>query len=359
MIPTSQNLHPAFTLNGIHFESVEELIQFAKELESEGDEFEVSLGKFVQKWLDDETSIVVKTSGATGKSKKIQLKKEWMIRSARATGVYFKLGEKTLALLCLPSSFIAGKMMLVRAMVLGWDLHVVAPEKDALTQYDNDYDFVAMVPYQVLHSIEALSKVKKMIVGGGPVSKELEAQLQEVSTEVFSTYGMTETCTHVAIRRINGPAKSDTFSALPNVKFSTDERSCLVIHASELLDAPLVTNDVVELISPTTFKWLGRSDNMINTGGVKLFPERIEEKLSTFIKLPFMITSEKDNELGERVVLIFENREGAEIPNYSEAFSTLDKFERPKKVYTISRFPYTETGKIKRADVLQVLQKYR
>jgi O-succinylbenzoic acid--CoA ligase len=98
---------------------------------------------------------------------------------------------------------------------------------------------------------------------------------------------------------------------------------------------------------------------MINTGGIKLFPERIEEKLSEYIKLPFMITSEKDAELGERVVLIFENREGAEIPNYSLAFSTLDKYERPKKVYTISRFPYTETGKIKRADVLQVLQKYK
>jgi len=156
LIPTSQILHPAFTLNGIHFESVKELIQFAKELESEGDDFEVSLGKFVQKWLNEEETILVKTSGATGKSKKIPLKKEWMIHSARATGVYFKLGEKTLALLCLPSNFIAGKMMLVRAMVLGWDLHVVSPEKDALTQYDNDYDFVAMVPYQVLHSIEAL-----------------------------------------------------------------------------------------------------------------------------------------------------------------------------------------------------------
>jgi O-succinylbenzoic acid--CoA ligase len=352
-------LNPGFTLNGIQFESVAELVQFAKELELEGDEHELSIGKFIQKWLNDEDSITVKTSGATGKSKKIRLKKEWMIHSAKATGVYFKLGGKTLALLCLPANFIAGKMMLVRAMVLGWDLHVVAPEKDALTQYDNDYDFVAMVPYQVLHSIDALSKVKKMIIGGGPVSKELEAKLQDVGTEVFGTYGMTETCTHVAIRRINGPARSAVYSALPNVKFSTDDRSCLVITAPEILDEPVVTNDVVELISPSSFIWIGRADNMINTGGVKLFPERIEEKLSEYIKLPFIITSEKDSELGERVVLIFENREGAEIPNYSLAFSSLDKFERPKKVYTISRFPYTETGKIKRADVLQVLQNFK
>ncbi|PKA84550.1 O-succinylbenzoic acid--CoA ligase [Ulvibacter sp. MAR_2010_11] len=359
MNTTSPILHPAFTLNGLQFETVDELLQFAKGLEIEGDDYEVSIGKFIQKWFNQEDSIQVKTSGATGKSKKIRLRKDWMIHSAQATGTYFKVGEKTLALLCLPANFIAGKMMLVRAMVLGWNLHVVAPEKDALTQYDNDYDLVAMVPYQVLHSIDALPKVKKLIIGGGPVSMELEEKLQSVPTEVFATYGMTETSTHIAIRRINGPAKSEVFSALPNVKFATDDRNCLVIHAPEILGESIITNDIVELISPSSFRFVGRIDNMINTGGVKLFPEAIEAKLSEFIKLPFIITAEKDPELGERVVLIFENGQDAEIPNYSLAFAALEPFERPKKVYSISKFPYTVTGKIKRADVLQVLQKYR
>lgn len=357
MRPIEQILHPAFSLNGTQFETTGELLNFAIDLIQEGDDYEISIGKFIENWIDDSDQIWVKTSGSTGKSKKIAIPKKSMIQSAKATGSYFKMGERTSALLCLPANYIAGKMMLVRAMVLGWELHVVAPEKDALTQYDNDYDFVAMVPYQVFHSIDALSKVKKLIIGGGPVSNDLVELLQNVSTEVFATYGMTETCTHVAVRRLNGPAKTDVFTALPNVRFSVNESGCLCIDAIEILEEQIVTKDLVELSSPTSFRWLGRKDNVINTGGVKIYPEQIEEKLSEFIKLPFIITAEKDSELGERVVLIFENIENAEIPNYAFAFSTLDKYERPKKVYTISKFPYTETGKIKRADVLQVLQK--
>ncbi|MCW8980311.1 MAG: AMP-binding protein [Altibacter sp.] len=359
MNPTPHILHPDFTLNGLHFESVEEMLDFAVELEREGDEHEVGIGKFIQKWFNSKTYISVKTSGATGRSKKIRLEKQWMVNSAKATGTFFKLGAKTSALLCLPPNFIAGKMMLVRAMVLGWELHVVAPEKDALTQYDNDYDFVAMVPYQVIHSIKALVKVKKLIIGGGPVSATLEEKLQQVPTEAFATYGMTETSTHIAVRRVNGPARSDIYAALPNVKFALDDRGCLVIHAPEILSESIVTNDLVHLESPSSFRWLGRYDNLINSGGIKLFPEKIEEKLSAFIKLPFIITSEKDPELGERVILIFESDRSGSIPNYSEAFATLDAYERPKRVYSISKFPYTETGKIKRADVLQVMQKYR
>ncbi len=341
------------------YESAEELLNFADGLLQQGDIHEIQMAKFIEEWLNFDEEVSVNTSGSTGKEKKITLRKEHMVNSAKATGAFFKLGAGTSALLCLSPDHIAGKMMLVRAMVMGWDLHVVAPEKDALTQYDNDYDFVAMVPYQVFHSLEALSKVKKLIVGGGPVSRELEEKLQEVPTEVFATYGMTETSTHVAIKRLNGPARSNVFSALPNVKFSTDERSCLVVNAPEILREPLVTNDLVNLVTPTSFQWLGRFDNMINSGGIKIFPETLEEKLSEYIDRPFIIASEKDEELGERVILIFQNDKDADIPNYSQAFSILEKYERPKKVYTISKFSYTPTGKIKRGDILQVLQKYR
>lgn len=359
MEKTSQSLHPAFKLNGLQYESQEDLRLMANKLVKKGERFEESIGKFILKWLDPIETISVRTSGSTGKSKKIKITKEHMINSALATGSYFGLGEKTSALLCLSADYIAGKMMLVRAMVLGWDLHIVAPEKDALTQYDNDYDFVAMVPYQLYHSLPALNKVKKLIVGGGPVTKELDDLVQDIPTEIFATYGMTETISHIAARRVNGLEKSDVYEALPNVRFTTDGRECLAIYASDIEEEIIITNDLVELVSPTQFRWLGRYDNVINSGGHKIHPEKVEEKLSPFIQLPFIIASEKDEELGERLILILENEENHLLPNYSKAFEALEGFERPKKIYTISKFPYTETEKIKRGDVLQLLRKYK
>ncbi|MAN60223.1 MAG: O-succinylbenzoic acid--CoA ligase [Flavobacteriaceae bacterium] len=354
-----QLFHPSFTFNGLHYESADELLHFAKKLKDHGDDYEIHMGKFLEKWLGPDTHILVKTSGSTGKPKKISLSKSAMIHSARATATYFKLGENTSALLCLPANFIAGKMMLVRAMVLGWQLHVVAPEKDALTQYDNDYDFVAMVPYQVYFSLPALKKVKKLIIGGGPITSDLEQKLQHVPTEAFATYGMTETVTHIAIRRINGPARTEVFSALPTVKFSVDTRNCLRIQAPGIIEEDIVTNDVVKLISATSFEWLGRYDNVINSGAVKVFPEKVEEKLAAHITYPFIIASEIDEALGERIILILEKRDEALLPNYAQAFATLHPYEKPKRIYTVSEFPYTETGKVKRNDVIQMLRKYK
>ncbi len=329
---------------------------FAKDLVKKGDKHEVKIGTFIQEWFDDKDHVIVKTSGSTGDPKEVTLKKSHMLNSARATGIFFKLGENTRALLCLPANFIAGKMMLVRAMTMGWDLHVVAPEKDALTQYDNDYDFVAMVPYQVSYSYGALGKVKKLIIGGGSISEELEEKLMEVDTEVFETYGMTETVTHIAVRRINGLARSEHFTALPNIRFKTDDRNCLVINAPSISDEIVVTNDMVNLNSPTTFKWLGRYDHVINSGGVKLFPEEIEKKLATRIRLPFVISSLKNDEFGECVILIVKKPKDIDLPDFSDAFAVLNKYERPKKVYSFSKFPYTSTGKIKRTKIMELLK---
>ncbi len=358
MKPTSLTLHPAFKLNGLDFSSPEEVLNFTDDLLHEGNEQEVSVAQFIEKWLDFTEEVVVKTSGSTGKPKKIVLTKQQMVNSAKATGAYFKTGSGTKALLCIPADFIAGKMMVVRAMVLGWDLHVVQPAKDALVEYDNDYDFVAMVPYQVAHSLAALPKVKKVIIGGGAISTTLEAQLQDIDVEAFATYGMTETITHIAVRRINGFAKSEAYSALPDVKFSQDDRGCLLIHAPKISEEIVVTNDLVELKSPSSFVWQGRWDNVINSGGVKLFPEHVEAKLSDAIQLPFIIASEKDEQFGERIILIYEGSEN-DTPDFKQAFKILEPYERPRKVYRLSRFAYTETGKIKRGDVLQVLQKYK
>lgn len=358
MKPTSQNLHPAFKLNGLEFSSAEEVLNFADGLLEDGDDQEVSVARFLEKWLDFSETVTVRTSGSTGKSKKIELSKEHMMNSAKATGAYFKTGTGTQALLCLSADYIAGKMMLVRAMLLGWDLHFVTPSKDSLTEYDNDYDFVAMVPYQVWHSLDSLEKVKKVIIGGGRIPVELEQKLQNISTEAFATFGMTETCTHVAVRRLNGPARSDVYNALPDVKFSIDERNCLIITAPAILDKPIITNDVVTLHSNHSFEWHGRFDNVINSGGIKLYPEVIEAKLASEISTSFLIASEKDELLGERVIMVFEGDEKS-VPNLSQAFQKLEPHERPKRVYGLSKFVYTDTGKFKRKDVLNVLQKYK
>lgn len=359
MNPTSPHIHPKFKLNGLSFESAEEILNFAEGLSEEGDDFEVSMAKFLEEWLNFKDYVWVKTSGSTGKPKRIKLAKEKMVESAKATGAYFKVGEGTKALLCLSSDFIAGKMMLVRAMVLGWDIHVVAPEKDALVQYDNPYDFVALVPYQLYHSIDALDKVKKLIVGGGVLSRQLEDLLAELPVEAFATYGMTETITHVAARRINGFAKSEVYHALPDVNFSTDERGCLVIHAPKFSDHDIITNDRVELITRISFKWLGREDFVVNSGGLKLQPELIERKLQPYLNIPFVITSEPDKALGEKLILVVQKTDVDPDIDYKSIFTHLPGTERPKKVYTLSSFPYTETGKVKRAQINEIIQKFR
>src|SRR5690606_6248718 len=209
-------------------------------------------------WLDEKDFITVKTSGSTGVPKEITLLKKNVLNSAKATVSYFNLCENTKALLCLPSEYIAGKMMLVRAMTAGWDLYTTSPEKSPLENCTEKFDFTAMVPYQVFHSLADLHKVKKVIVGGGPVSSELEQQLQKVNPQIFATYGMTETISHIAVQPLNGTEKSVLFSALPKVSFSQTEAGCLQIHAPEISAETVITNDVVELLSPTSFKFLGR-----------------------------------------------------------------------------------------------------
>ncbi len=348
-------LHPKFKLNGEAFPSAEALKECANHFIEKAKDDEVAIGKFILEWLDNNDFITVKTSGSTGIPKNITLQKEHVFNSAEATVSYFDLKEGTKALLCLSSNYIAGKMMLVRAMTAGWDLHIAATEKNPLENINSDFDFTAMVPYQVFHSLADLYKVKKLIIGGGAVPWKLEEELQKCETDIFATYGMTETISHIAVRPLNGKEKSTVFSALPKVNFSQSKNGCLQIHAPEISEETVATNDVVELISPISFKFLGRIDNVINTGGVKVHPEAVEERLSLHIKQPFFITSEKDGALGERVILIIESEKQLKLEDYTKVFGTLSAYEKPKKVYNRPQFIYTETGKIKRAEVLKKL----
>ncbi|MEP2935148.1 MAG: AMP-binding protein [Gilvibacter sp.] len=355
-----QKINPSFKFNGLSYSS-DELIAFTAELKDAGSQYEQEIANFLLDWFSDSDTLITNTSGSTGSPKQIQLEKSKMIASARATGAALGLGEKTEALLCLSTNFIAGKMMIVRALVLGWHLHAVAPSRNFLVEYDNKYDFVAMVPYQVLHSLEDLNKIKTLLVGGGPIPPALENKLQNVSTKVYASYGMTETITHVALRLVNGPDKAEAFTALPDVSFSQDNRGCLVIKAPYIFIAPIITNDVVRLQNNKQFIWEGRIDNVINSGGVKIHPEKIESKLASQIKVPFFVSSLADDSLGQKVILVMEapskNKESSGLDQSS--FDLLETYERPKKIYTVSSFLYTDTGKVRRQEILRLIEKFK
>jgi O-succinylbenzoic acid--CoA ligase len=344
---TYNNVHNLFKINGFHFKR-NDLCSLAYSLIKEGEPYEKAMGDFLLDWFDAKSFLELNTSGTTGTPKIIKIEKEAMIRSALASGDFFDLKPGDKALHCLPTDFIAGKMMLVRAFILGLDIDFVAPSSRPLLHKDRTYDFVAMVPLQAQNSISELFKVKKMIVGGAKMNHELESQLAHLKTEVYETYGMTETITHIAAKRVG----EEAFSLLPNIKISTDDRNCLVINAPNISNELIVTNDLVSLVDEDHFIYIGRIDNLINSGGIKLVPEKIEDKLSKKIHSRFFVAGIQDDDLGEKLVLIIEG-EQQDLEN--SIFEKLDKYERPREIFYIQKFAETENGKIKRREILESL----
>lgn len=350
MTPTFDKVHNKFKFNGLHFDR-DALKEVAYSFIKEGEPFEKEMGDFLLEWTNDRPLVEVRTSGSTGAPKIVNVKKEAMVASAIATGNFFNLEPGHTCLHCLPTHFIAGKMMLVRAMILGLELTTVEPLSHPVFDVDKTFDFCAMVPLQLENSLNATKNIKKLIVGGAAVPKSLVTAVQKLKTEVYETYGMTETITHIAAKRLNGKNKSKYFTTLPGVLVTQDERNCLVIKAPYLSSEPVITNDIVELISEHEFKWLGRADFVINVGGVKVHPEEIESKLRDYFQSRIIITSEHDSKLGEHAVLIVES-EPFEISK--DIFNHLEKFEVPKNVYFIPKFVEKIPGKIQ---ILETLNK--
>ena len=337
-------VHLNFKWNGISLDR-EKLLLVAYDLIKEGGDFDRITGEFLLEWFNKKSFITVTTSGTTGVPKKINLEKQAMIYSALATAEFFNLKAGNRVLNCLSTNYIAGKMMLIRSMILGFEMDFVTPTSNPLKGNRHHYDFVAMVPMQVQNSILELSKVKKLIVGGSKISESLRNQLLEVPTQIFETYGMTETITHIAVKKIG----EKSFSVLPNVKIATDERGCLVIIASHISETKISTNDVVELLSENQFLLLGRIDNVINSGGVKLFPEQIEAKLSDKIKQRFFVIGIPDEKLGEQVLIVIE---GKTTLFDDLIFENLDPYEKPKSIRFVPKFFETQSGKVMRKETL-------
>ena len=345
---TYKNIHNFFKFNGVHFDS-NGLRIAAYYLIKEGNEHEKAIGDFLLDWFDEKSYIDLQTSGTTGAPKLIRKNKQALVNSALATGDFFELKPGDTALCCLPVQFIAGKMMLVRSLILGLKIDFVSPNSNPLENLDKEYDFVAMVPLQVENSLNELHKVKKLIIGGAKMNDSLAKKLLNVSTQVYETYGMTETITHIAAKKIGEQA----FSILPNVSISQNEKDCLIIDAPQVSDERLITNDLVKIINDHQFVLLGRIDNVVNSGGIKLIPEKIEEKLADAINVRFFVGGIPDSTLGEKLVLVIEgeNQDVDEV-----IFTVLDKFEKPKAVFFVSEFETTDSGKIKRKAILKALE---
>ena len=337
---THKNVHKHFRINGFHLNALD-LCRVAYDYIKEGNANEQAIGEFLLDWFDNKEYIEMRTSGTTGLPKVVKLEKQAMIQSALATGDFFGLEPHNKALLCLPVQFIAGKMMLVRSLILGLDLDIVTPSTHPLALNDTHYDFVAMVPLQVQNSIEALRNVKKLIIGGAKMDANLEAKLLPLKTEIYETYGMTETITHIAAKKLG----ENVFTVLPNVKIAQDDRGCLVITVPSISDEPIVTNDLVEVVRENQFIFLGRIDNVINSGGVKLIPEQIEAKLIEKMDSRFFVTGLPDPVLGEKLVLVVE---GEKKDFSSDFFDFLHKFEKPKEIVFVPKFKENENGKLLR-----------
>ncbi len=346
--------HQNFKLNGLSFNTGKTLLNFI-EKNIPGHY------PFLSGLFDEKDFITAYTSGSTGKAKKIKIKKKYLYNSARMTIDFFDLPPKSKVLLNLSPEFIAGKMMWVRALTGGWHLDLINPQNNLINKQlkKKKYDFGAMVPLQVYANINHISQIEKLIIGGGAISGELKNNLSGLPNKIFATYGMTETVTHIAVKALNDSAEKfrglskNYYRVLKNIKISTDQRNCLIIDAPEITDKQIITNDLVQIIDDKHFEWLGRFDHIVNSGGIKLIPEQIEQKIAKYINTNFFVTGIPDKKLGEKLILIVEGNISVELSGLKKI---LGKYEIPKVVYSVPSFIRTDSGKINRKKTLDLIK---
>jgi len=336
--------------------------QIIEQLENQQiSDWERELFVFLNDWFSNSPFILAHTSGSTGEPKTIELPKSIMRKSAERTIEYFNLQNTDKLLLSLPCRYIAGKMMVVRAIVGQMNLVTVDPSTDFRFLENEVFNFGALVPNQVSKILEQpmgrqkLQNIRNLLIGGSAISTELETQIASFNSRIVSTYGMTETASHIAIRELSGPAKSDFYHCLAEITVSLQENGCLQIHLPEFSE-PLQTNDLAELQSETSFRILGRADSVIISGGVKYSPELIEKKLEKLIQPPFAISSVAHEKLGEQIVLVIEGTPQNTQQLETEILALLPSFERPKMIIFIPHFPVTESGKIRRNELKQIIR---
>lgn len=318
------------------------------------------LEEFLDEWNNGKPTVLVHTSGSTGKPKPMWVEKGKMLNSARVTCDFLGLKPGDTALLCMPLDYIAGKMVVVRAIERHLRLVCVKPSGHPLATADAT-TFAAMVPLQVYNSIKVpeekdkLMRIRHLIIGGGAIDAELAKELRDFPNCVWSTYGMTETLSHIALRRLNGEDASEWYTPFDGVEISKDEDDCLVINAPLVHDGVLKTNDRVEtrvdsVTGRKQFRILGRKDNVIDSGGIKIQIEDVENKLRPCLPMPFMITKAPDRKFGEIVVLLYEGDSLSRDHLLDLCAKVLPVYWVPKRFVNVARLPMTGTGKPARAE---------
>ena len=308
----------------------------------------MSVEEFIAEWHSDSAYVRVQTSGSTGAPKPMLVEKRRMQNSARITCDFLGLKAGDTALLCMSLDYIAGKMMVVRSLERGLRLLAVEPSGHPLMALADRIDFAAMVPLQVWNTLQVpeerarLEAIKHLIIGGGAIDEAMADELRAFPNAVWSTYGMTETLSHIALRRLNGPEASEWYTPFPSVSVSLTDEDCLVIDAPEVCAQRLVTNDIAELSADGRFRILGRKDNVICSGGIKIQAEEVERQLQPHLHEPFLISKRRDAKFGEIVVLL---TEGAVDEARQICERILTQYHRPRAYVHIDHIPLTETGK--------------
>jgi len=353
----------SITLNGITY-NAQEIKELNQSVTDEPPVILRDLFAFLDDWYSPSPTLVVHTSGSTGTPKPITVLKEQMIKSAQLTCDYLQLRRGDTALLCMPLQYIAGKMMVVRALVAGLNLLVREPSGHPLAHLHSPLRFAAMIPLQVYNSLQnpaerqALCGIEQLIIGGGAINSALEEEIKTLPGAVYSTYGMTETLSHIALRRLNGPNASSHYQPFEQVKLSLSDQGTLVIDAPSVCAEQLVTNDVARIFDDGSFTILGRKDNIINTGGIKVQTEWVEEQLRPLIGTDFAITSVPHSQLGEAVVLLLKHAENINTDTLrTQMDEFLPKYHSPKYILITHSIPQTGSGKIDRAGCKELAQR--
>jgi len=317
----------------------------------------MSVEEFLKEWHNDSPTVLVHTSGSTGEPKPMRVEKRRMEASARMTCDYLGLREGDTALLCLPVDYIAGKMMVVRAMVRGLRMVSVPPSGEPLGAVTGQVDFAAMVPMQVWNSLqvpaqrERLMQIRHLIIGGGAIDPALASVLKGFPLQVWSTYGMTETLSHIALRRLSGPEATEWYTPFNGVSVSLNDEQCLVVNAPAVHDGLLTTNDIAVIDANGRFRILGRKDNVICSGGIKIQAEQIEEQLRPHLSAPFLVSKRPDEKFGEVMVLL---TEGSTDEARSVCQRLLPKYHQPRAYVQVEQIPMTATGKPARSQAAQL-----
>lgn len=312
--------------------------------------------QFISDWKSSSTSMVTTTSGSTGTPKKIILDKSKMRNSALMTGKYFEFQPFEKVVLALSPRTIGGKMLIVRAILHQMELIVIDPQRNPLKEIDFPIAFISLVPMQLQTALsetpEKINLIRNILIGGAPVSIDLENKTLSFNSNFFESFGMSETMSHIAIRKM-GKSDNQPFVGLEQVTFSQSDTGKLIIHAPHLGLNNLKTNDIVELLDAKRFNWLGRADFAINSGGFKFHPELIERKISHLIENRFFIAGEKDDLLGERIILVIEGEKTDTSTLLNAIKSSVDAYETPKKIYWVKDFTETNSSKINRIETLK------